>query len=70
MTAEQTQIIAAIRAHQKKNKWNTTDLAVRCDKSGSRMRGILVSKPRPASLETLLDITNKLGIRFELVQTS
>lgn len=68
-TAEQIALHAAIVEHKIKHKLKFWQLAEITGLSSGNLRQVVSKKPRFPGVKRLLFITNKLGIRFELVQT-
>jgi len=69
-TAEQIALHAAIVAFKKDNKLKFRELEQITGVKSCNLRQVVSKKPRFPGVKRLLFITNKLGIRFELVQTS
>jgi len=68
MTDRKQQLIDAILAHKSEHKLTQAKLALKIGVSRSQIANVL--KGRFCSVNSLLTYTNKLGIKFELVQTS
>jgi len=68
MTERKQKLIDAILAHKSQNKLTQASLAQTIGVSRSQIANVL--KGRFCSVNSLLSYTNKLGIKFELVQTS
>jgi len=69
-TQEQIALHAAIVAYKKDNKLRFSDLEKITGVKSCNLRQVVCKKPRFPGVKRLLFITNKLGIKFELVQKS